>query len=270
MSQHRARRRFGQNFLHDDAVILRIINAIAPRKGDNMVEIGPGQGALTTLLLNELGKMSAVELDRDLVPILKKNCASHGALTIHNVDALKFDFCSLTTAASSLRVVGNLPYNISTPLIFHLLTQAHCIRDMYFMLQREVVERMAAMPGSKTYGRLSIMVQYHCEVENLFIVGPESFDPMPKIDSAIVRLTPRSEPAVKVNDETLFAKVVTQAFSQRRKTIRNTLKPYMTGDEISSLEIDPSLRAEVLDLETFARLTNYIEKSQPPVAIQHS
>ncbi len=263
MSQHRARKRFGQNFLHDEAVILRIINAICPRQGDNVVEIGPGQGALTTLLLDELGEMNAVELDRDLVPILEKNCAPHGTLNIHNVDALKFDFSSLAKEAASLRVVGNLPYNISTPLIFHLLTQASFIRDMYFMLQREVVERLAAQPGSKTYGRLSIMVQYHCEVENLFIVGPESFEPMPKIESAIVRLTPRSEPAVKVHDEVLFAKVVTQAFSQRRKTIRNTLKPYMSGDEISSLEIDPSLRAEVLDLETFARLTNYIGENLP-------
>ncbi len=263
MSQHRARKRFGQNFLHDDAVILRIINAITPRAGDNLVEIGPGMGALTTRLLDELGEMNAVELDRDLLPILEKNCAAHGALTIHNVDALKFDFCSLTTAAASLRVVGNLPYNISTPLIFHLLTQAPCIRDMYFMLQREVVERLAAAPGSSTYGRLSIMVQYYCEVENLFIVGPESFDPMPKIDSAIVRLIPRSEPAVKVTDEALFAKVVKQAFSQRRKTIRNTLKPFMTGDEISSLEIDPGLRAEVLGLDAFARLTNYISENQP-------
>ncbi|MBL1261792.1 MAG: 16S rRNA (adenine(1518)-N(6)/adenine(1519)-N(6))-dimethyltransferase RsmA [Thiotrichaceae bacterium] len=264
MSQHRARKRFGQNFLHDEAVILRIINAIAPRKGDHVVEIGPGQGALTTLLLDELGEMDAVELDRDLVPILARNCAAHGTLNIHNVDALRFDFSSLAKAPSSLRVVGNLPYNISTPLIFHLLSQASSIRDMYFMLQREVVERMAAQPGGKTYGRLSIMVQYHCEVENLFIVGPESFDPMPKIDSAIVRLTPRSEPAVKVSDEALFAKVVTQAFSQRRKTIRNTLKPYMTSDEINALEIDPSLRAEVLSLEIFARITNYISENQPP------
>ncbi len=264
MSQHRARKRFGQNFLHDDAVILRIINAINPRAGDNVVEIGPGMGALTTRLLDQLGKMNAVELDRDLLPILEKNCVAHGVLTVHNVDALKFDFCSLAQENASLRVVGNLPYNISTPLIFHLLTQAHCIRDMYFMLQREVVERLAATPGSSAYGRLSIMVQYHCEVENLFIVGPESFDPMPKIDSAIVRLVPRSEPAVKVDDEALFARVVTQAFSQRRKTIRNTLKPFITGDEISSLEIDPGLRAEVLDLEAFARLTNYISENQPP------
>lgn len=264
MSQHRARKRFGQNFLHDEAVILRIINAIGPRVGDNLVEIGPGQGALTTLLLDELDEMDAVELDRDLVPILEKNCAAHGKLNIHNVDALKFDFSSLAKEASSLRVVGNLPYNISTPLIFHLLTQARFIRDMHFMLQREVVERLAAKPGSKTYGRLSIMVQYHCAVENLFIVGPESFDPMPKIDSAIVRLTPLSEPAVKVDDEALLAKVVTQAFSQRRKTIRNTLKPFMTGDEISALEIDPGLRAEVLDLEAFARLTNYISENPPP------
>ncbi len=262
MSQHRARKRFGQNFLHDDAVILRIINAIAPRAGDNLVEIGPGQGALTTLLLDELGEMNAVELDRDLVPVLEKNCAPHGALKIHNVDALKFDFSALANEPSSLRVVGNLPYNISTPLIFHLLSQAHSVRDMYFMLQREVVERLAAAPGTRAYGRLSIMVQYRCDVELLFIVGPESFDPVPKIDSAIVRLTPRSEPAVKVDDEVLFAKVVTQAFSQRRKTIRNTLKPFMTGDEISSLDIDPGLRAEVLDLEAFAWLTNFISKNQ--------
>ena len=265
MGQHRARKRFGQNFLHDDAVILRIINAIAPRAGDNVVEIGPGQGALTTRLLDELGEMNAVELDRDLVPILEKNCAPHGTLNIHNVDALKFDFASLADGDGSLRVVGNLPYNISTPLIFHLLSQAHFIRDMYFMLQREVVERLAAQPGSRAYGRLSIMVQYHCEVECLFIVGPESFDPMPKIDSAIVRLIPRREPAVKVNDEALFARVVTQAFSQRRKTIRNTLKPFMTGDEIGALDIDPSLRAEALELEAFARLTNYISDNQPPV-----
>lgn len=261
MKQHRARKRFGQNFLHDDAVILRIINAINPRAGDNVVEIGPGMGALTTLLLDALGEMNAIELDRDLLPILAKNCAPHGVLKIHNVDALKFDFCNLATA--SLRVVGNLPYNISTPLIFHLLRQAHCIHDMYFMLQREVVERLAALPGSRAYGRLSVMVQYCCEVENLFIVAPESFDPVPRVESAIVRLVPRREPAVKVSDEVLFGKIVTQAFSQRRKTIRNTLKPFMTGDEIASLGIDPGLRAEVLNLESFACLANFIGEKQP-------
>lgn len=255
---HRARKRFGQNFLHDEAVIHRIINAIHPVEGNNVVEIGPGQGALTNLLLDELGEMNAVELDRDLIPILEKNCAPHGRLTIHNVDALKFDFSSLATEDKPLRVVGNLPYNISTPLIFHLLTFASNIRDMHFMLQREVVERLAAEPGCGAYGKLSIMVQYHCEVENLFIVGPESFDPVPKVDSAIVRLTPRSQPAVKVVDEALFAKVVTQAFSQRRKTIRNTLKGLITGDELASLDIDPGLRAEVLDLEAFAQITNFV------------
>ena len=188
--QHKARKRFGQNFLHDAGVIDRILRAINAKSSDRLLEIGPGQGALTQGILSSGGQLDVVELDKDLIPILNQQFAGMSNFSLHQGDALKFDFKSLNAAPRTLRVVGNLPYNISTPLIFHLLKNADLIRDMHFMLQKEVVERMAAGPGGGDWGRLSIMVQYHCRVEHLFNVGPGAFNPPPKVDSAIVRLVP--------------------------------------------------------------------------------
>lgn len=251
---HQARKRFGQNFLHDSSVIHRIVQAIQPRAGERMVEIGPGQGALTREVLEHLDHLEAVELDRDLVPMLEQRFGDR--LRVHQQDALKFDFCSLAGEAQAIRVIGNLPYNISTPLIFHLMESRHCIRDMHFMLQKEVVERLAAAPGSKTYGRLGIMVQYYCRVEKLFTVPPGAFQPPPKVDSAIVRLIPHAQSPVQVEDAGDLSQLVAQAFSQRRKTLRNTLKGLLTEEEIRDCGIDPQIRPEQLALDAFARLAN--------------
>ncbi len=253
--EHRARKRFGQNFLHDRGIIDRIVRAIGPHCDDRLVEIGPGLGALTRPLLAAAGRLEVVELDRDLIPKLQAGCAGEGDLIIHSADALKFDFCALV-GNDKLRVAGNLPYNISTPLIFHLLEQAHCIRDMHFMLQKEVVDRLAAEPDNKDYGRLSVMVQYRCRVERLFIVPPGAFTPAPKVDSAIVRLVPYDTPPVQVNDFAALERVVAQAFSQRRKTLRNTLKGLLDAEAIEAAGIDPQRRAETLSLEEFAALAN--------------
>jgi len=254
--EHRARKRFGQNFLHDRGIIDRIVRAIHPKAGQRLVEIGPGLGALTLPLLEAAGRLEVVELDRDLIPKLQERCAGHGELVIHSADALRFDFCALAGAGEKLRLAGNLPYNIPTPLIFHLLDQAKCIDDMHFMLQKEVVDRLAAEPDSSDYGRLSVMVQYRCEVERLFTVPPGAFTPAPKVDSAIVRLAPHAKPPVEVNDVASLEKVVAQAFSQRRKTLRNTLKGVLEAAEIEAAGIDPQRRAETLSLQEFAALAN--------------
>jgi 16S rRNA (adenine1518-N6/adenine1519-N6)-dimethyltransferase len=264
---HRARKRFGQNFLHDPAVVHRIVAAIAPRPGQRIVEIGPGQGALTLPLLDATGSLDVVELDRDLIAPLQARAAGRGELRVHGADALKFDFCALRRAPADergapgredkpLRVVGNLPYNISTPLLFHLLEQAHCIEDMHFMLQKEVVERMAARPGGREYGRLSVMVQLRCAVSSLFTIGPGAFRPPPKVDSSVVRLTPHRTPPVAVADERRFALLVSQAFSQRRKTLRNALKGALTAEQMRGLGIDPAARPETLGLAEYAALAN--------------
>jgi 16S rRNA (adenine1518-N6/adenine1519-N6)-dimethyltransferase len=251
---HRPRKRFGQNFLHDPGVIQRIVQAIAPRPGEHIVEIGPGQGALTRRVLDHIGHLDAVELDRDLVPRLEREFGSR--LTLHQQDALKFDFCTLVAEGERLRVIGNLPYNISTPLLFHLMEGRHCIQDMHFMLQKEVVERLAAEPGSKAYGRLGIMVQYYCRVEKLFIVPPGAFHPPPKVDSAIVRLVPHHQPPVAVSAVADLSQLVAQAFSQRRKTLRNTLKGLLTEEDIRACDVDPQLRPEQLSLSEYAALAN--------------
>jgi 16S rRNA (adenine1518-N6/adenine1519-N6)-dimethyltransferase len=254
--EHRARKRFGQNFLHDRHVIDRIVRAIHPKAGERLVEIGPGLGALTLPLLQAAGRLEVVELDRDLIPKLAQQCAGQGELIIHSADALKFDFCALA-AGGRRRLAGNLPYNISTPLIFHLLGQAHCIDDMHFMLQKEVVERLAAKPDTSDYGRLSVMVQYRCKVEQLFIVPPGAFTPAPKVDSAIVRLEPHAAPPVDV-DAAVLEKLVAQAFSQRRKTLRNTLKGLLDAETIEAAGIDPQRRAETLSLQEFAALARCV------------
>jgi len=255
--KHIPRKRFGQNFLHDSSVIDRIVRAVAPKAGQKLVEIGPGLGALTLPILQQLGQLQVVELDRDLIPKLEALCADQGELIVHSADALKFDFAALCDENEKLRLVGNLPYNISTPLIFHLLQSVERIHDMHFMLQYEVVQRMAASPGGRDYGRLSVMCQYYCQVHALFTVRPGAFNPPPKVNSAIVRLTPHQEPLVEVGEVELFAKVVRQAFSQRRKTLRNTLRPLLSAEAIVSCDIDPSLRAESLSLAQFASLSRY-------------
>lgn len=253
---HRPRKRFGQNFLHDPGVIQRIVQAIAPQPGDNLVEIGPGQGAITTELLTLVGQMHAIELDRDLVTPLAQRCASLGEIQIHNSDALKYDFSQLAEADRPLRVVGNLPYNISTPLLFHLLDQSDQILDMHFMLQKEVVDRMAAEPGSKTYGRLTVMLQARAEVNSLFNIGPGAFNPPPKVDSAFVRLLPLNPPPFRIADWDLFSNLVSQAFSQRRKTLRNSLSKILSADTIRAADIDPGSRAEQLSVAEFVKLAN--------------
>jgi len=256
--QHRARKRFGQNFLHDAGVIDRILRAIHAKPGEQLVEIGPGQGALTEGLLGSGANLNVVELDLDLIPILQGKFAGHENFSLHQGDALKFDFARLSETPGSLRVVGNLPYNISTPLIFHLLDHARLIRDMHFMLQKEVVERLAAQPGGGDWGRLSIMVQYHCRVEHLFNVGPGAFNPAPKVDSAIVRLVPHEVLPHPARDHRLLENLVRQAFSQRRKTLRNTLKGMLDAQAIEAAEVDGSQRPEQLDLAAFVRLSDQL------------
>lgn len=251
---HQARKRFGQNFLQDPNVIHAILAHARPAAGEHWVEIGPGLGALTAPLLASGARLDAVELDRDLVALLQKRFADQANLSIHNADALSFDFAGLAADGRKLRVIGNLPYNISTPLLFHLLDNSGCVQDMLFMLQKEVVARICAPPGSRTYGRLSVMMQYFCDTEELFEVPPESFDPVPAVMSAIVRLTPHAGPPVDVGNLPAFQLLLTQAFSQRRKTIRNSLKNLLTAEQIAALDIDPGLRAEALTLDEFARL----------------
>jgi 16S rRNA (adenine1518-N6/adenine1519-N6)-dimethyltransferase len=251
---HRPRKRFGQNFLHDPAVIRRILDCIDPRPGQHLVEIGPGQGALTGGLLQRAGAIDAVELDRDLLEPLARRCAGLGELRLHSADALKFDFRALRTDDRPLRLVGNLPYNISTPLLFHLLGQAEVIEDMHFMLQKEVVDRMAAGPGSKTFGRLSVMVQLSCEVSPLFDIGPGAFDPPPKVDSSLVRLRPLDKPVLPPDRHEAFSGFVARVFAQRRKTLRNNLRGLLDERAIQALDIDPGTRPECLDLASLVRL----------------
>lgn len=258
---HKARKRFGQNFLHDHGVIRRIVACIAPKKGQRIVEIGPGKGALTEGIISVTERMDVVELDRDLIPILKVNLFRYPELTVHEADAMKFDFSSLATE-QAIRVVGNLPYNISTPLIFHLLSQASIIEDMHFMLQKEVVDRLAARPGDNLYGRLSVMAQYYCAVESLFVVGPESFDPAPKVESAIVRMTPHKEIPYPVSDLKTLEDMVRIGFHQRRKTLRNNYKGVLENEDFETLNIDPSLRPERLDVEDFVRIANFVHAKE--------
>ncbi|WP_456373654.1 16S rRNA (adenine(1518)-N(6)/adenine(1519)-N(6))-dimethyltransferase RsmA [Thiolapillus sp.] len=259
---HKARKRFGQNFLHDPGIIERIVQAIAPATDDHLVEIGPGQGAITERLLSQAKCLDAVELDRDLVRLLEKKYARHAHFHLHSADALKFNFCQLARNDEKLRVVGNLPYNISTPLLFHLLDNSQCIRDMHFMLQKEVVERMVAGPGSKIYGRLSVMLQIRCRVQMLFPIGPGAFQPPPRVDSAFVRLIPYQRPLHQVTDMSVFSLLVTRAFSQRRKTLRNTLKDLVPPTVMENCGIDPGNRAEQLQLADFACLGREISERQ--------
>lgn len=260
---HKPRKRFGQNFLHDQNIIRRIANVIAAQSGQQILEIGPGQGALTEFLLQSSATITAVELDRDLAASLRQHFAGNAFFTLIEGDALKFDLRTLQPQAASLRVVGNLPYNISTPLLFHLLSQREYIRDMHFMLQKEVVDRMAAEPDSKDYGRLSVMAQYYCQITPLFDVPPGAFFPPPKVMSAIVRLQPRPHKSVANNPETL-ARVVNLAFQQRRKTLRNTLKSVMNENTIRAAGINPDARAETLSVDDFVKLANTFDSPENP------
>jgi 16S rRNA (adenine1518-N6/adenine1519-N6)-dimethyltransferase len=252
---HTPRKRFGQNFLRDKHVIQRIISAIAPQANQHLVEIGSGEGALTFPLLAHCQLLDVVELDRDLVAWLQTHQQRHPNLQIHNADALKFDFHSLR-GEHKLRLVGNLPYNISTPLLFHFIEYTADLIDMTLMLQKEVVDRMAAEPDSADYGRLSVMLQYHCYVEKLFDVSPESFFPPPKVNSSMVRLMPHASLPYPALNAAHFSKVVAQAFAQRRKTLRNTLKSLMSVELIEQANIDPQCRSETLGVEQFVNLSN--------------
>jgi len=260
MADHQPRKRFGQHFLHDPMVIDRIVRAIRPIPGQRLVEIGPGLGALTIPLLRAAGELDAVELDRDLPEPLQARCQGIGTLRIYQADALTFNFAALRGSAANppMRIAGNLPYNIATPLLFHLLTQATHLDDLHLMLQQEVAERMAASPGDPAYGRLSVMVQYRCRVERLCTVGPGAFRPPPKVQSTVVRLVPRETSPVAVQDEARLAEVVRLAFAQRRKTLRNSLREVLDATHIKAAGIEPGARPETLDLAAFAALSDVL------------
>ena len=247
---HQARKRFGQNFLIDDQIVNRIVATISPKKSDNIVEIGPGKGALTFPLLEHLDHLSVIEIDRDLISFLKSK--KQDRLTIYEADALKFDYGLIS---NNLRIVGNLPYNISSPLLFHLLSIKNQITDITFMLQKEVVDRIVAKHGSKTYGRISVMMQAFFEVESMFTVPKESFDPKPKIESAILCLKTRAKPLAE--NTKLLEKIVKISFSQRRKTLKNCLKSILSQEQT---KIDLSQRAEMLSVENFITLMKDYEK----------
>lgn len=257
---HTARKRFGQNFLNDQRVIDCIVSAINPLPSDHLVEIGPGLGALTEPVSAKIDSMSVVELDKDLVERLENHPVLSKKLTIHQGDALAFDFSKLAKPGQRLKVFGNLPYNISTPLMFHLFEQADIVENMHFMLQKEVVARMAAEPSDKAYGRLSVMTQYYCEVEHLFDVPPTSFQPQPKVDSAIVRLTPHSTLPHTSNDYSVFENIVKTAFQQRRKTLRNSLKSLLSTISEDRLPASISLtsRAEELSVKDYVDIANLL------------
>ena len=258
--KHVARKRFGQNFLVAPDIVASIVSAIAPAPGDRLVEIGPGLGALTAPLLEHLAQLHVVEIDRDLIARLRQRFAPE-RLIIHEGDALQFDFASLADGPNGLRVVGNLPYNISTPLLFHLAGYANQVRDMHFMLQKEVVDRMVSAPGSPAYGRLSVMLQYRYAMEKLFLVPPEAFEPAPKVASAIVRMTPLPMADLAACDATIFARVVSAAFGQRRKMLRNTLRELIGENELAALSIQPTVRAEELGVADYVRISNALKVS---------
>ena len=262
-----AKKSLGQNFLHERGVIEKILLAVDPKPGDRIVEIGPGQGALTLPMLDRHGALTAIEFDRDLLEPLAAAAQAHGALTLVHADVLDVDFTALAAAGevaagngaagdARLRLVGNLPYNLSSPILFHALDHAAAIRDMHFMLQKEVVDRMAAGPGSKVYGRLSVMLQAECAVIPLFKVAPGAFRPAPKVDSAVVRLVPRPAGAAGIVDRARFAAVVRAAFGQRRKTLRNALGGLMDAAAIEAADLRPDARAEQVPVDGFVRLAN--------------
>jgi 16S rRNA (adenine1518-N6/adenine1519-N6)-dimethyltransferase len=255
---HRPRRRFGQHFLIDQAIIEKIVAAIQPERSQTIVEIGPGHGAISEPLASLAGAYHAIELDRDLAGVLAERFSEHGNVRIHEADALGFD---IATLGNELRIVGNLPYNISTPLLFRLLKFRHVIRDMHFMLQKEVVDRMAATPGNKSYGRLSIMLGCYLRIEPLFDVPPDAFDPRPRVISSVVRLLPLPEDTYPVQDHRRLSELVAEAFSQRRKTLRNALKISATEEDLVAAGMDPKARPECASIGNYVALANQISKS---------
>ena len=261
---HQARKRFGQNFLVDQQIITQIVSAINPKVEDNLIEIGPGMAAITEHLIKYCPAMSVLELGRDLVAFLQEKFAHNDQFTVHSGDALKTDFAQFHQGRE-LRLVGNLPYNISTPLLFHLLEVGHLIKDMHFMLQREVVDRIGAAPGTKAYGRLSVMIQYYCRVSPLIPVPPQAFRPAPKVQSAVVRLKPHKILPAVCHNETLLSQIVSQCFQQRRKTLRNGLRAYAQHLDNVAEVIDLSRRAEQLAVAEFVTLTNSINESLHPI-----
>ncbi|AXS80929.1 16S rRNA (adenine(1518)-N(6)/adenine(1519)-N(6))-dimethyltransferase RsmA [Dechloromonas sp. HYN0024] len=254
MKGHVARKRFGQNFLVDHGIIAAIVSAINPGRGDTVVEIGPGLGAITEPLMQRVDHLHVVEIDRDLIARLKKQHTPQ-RMTIHEGDALAFDFASI---GKDLRLVGNLPYNISTPLLFHLADYVDVVHDMHFMLQKEVVERMVAEPGNADFGRMSVMLQYRFYLEWLIDVPPESFDPPPKVQSAVVRLIPKPVSELNAKNQEKLAQVVLTAFSQRRKMLRNTMKTLLSDEAFAELGIDPTNRPENIPVEDYVRIANYL------------
>jgi len=259
---HRARKRFGQHFLHDRSIIERIIASIDPQPADHLVEIGPGLGAITLPLLERIDSFDAVEIDRDAIRHLRESTAARGTVRIHEADVLEFDFGTLAAAGRPLRLVGNLPYNISTPLLFRLIEQRALFIDMHFMLQKEVVDRMAAAAGDDDYGRLSVMLAPWLGVEPLFEIGPGAFRPPPRVVSTFVRLRPHATPPFELQDVRKFASVVAAAFSQRRKTLRNSLKPLLSERQIMAAGIDPGARAEVISPAGFAALAAQLDSTR--------
>lgn len=249
----------GQHFLCDRGIIDRIVQAVNPKPGDRLVEIGPGQGAITFPLLDRHGELTVIEFDRDLIFPLTEAARAHGTLEVIHRDVLKVDFSAIAGGEGQIRLVGNLPYNLSSPILFHALEHAAAIRDMVFMLQKEVVDRMAAGPGSKIYGRLSVMLQAYCRVTPLFDVPPGAFRPPPKVDSAVVRMVPLAADAIGVRDRATFARVVRDAFGQRRKTLRNALSQVCDGAAIEAAGVRPDARAEQLEVADFVRLANSLE-----------
>jgi 16S rRNA (adenine1518-N6/adenine1519-N6)-dimethyltransferase len=256
VTRHIPRKRFGQNFLVDERVIADIVSTVRPGNDDLLVEIGPGMGALTRPLLRLASHLHVVEIDRDIIERLRREFSGE-KLTIYSGDAMKFDFSAI---GKHLRIIGNLPYNISTPILFHLSRYANSISDMHFMLQKEVVERMVAVPSSPAYGRLSVMLQCRFEMEQLFIVPPESFRPVPKVESAVVRMLPLRQPPIDNSKDSLFTDIVSAAFSQRRKTLRNTLHGYLKSEDYAVLEIDPGLRAENLTVAQYVAIADHLSK----------
>lgn len=264
MNSHTPKKRFGQNFLIDPEVIHSIITAINPHKTETLVEIGPGLGAITQPLLTQTEQLFVIELDRSLIPRLEELALRHPTLKIFQQDALTFDFSRLRSDPTKLRIVGNLPYNISTPLLFHLLSFAEDIQDMHFMLQKEVVDRICARSGDRNFGRLSVMLQNQCTTEKLFDISPQAFNPPPKVMSSIVRLTPRPQPITSVQYQEAFKTVVQTAFSQPRKTLRNTLKNLIDIKTLDHFNLDSGARPAEISIEEYARLAEYLYETNGP------
>lgn len=268
-AKHVPRKRFGQNFLNSGLIIQNIVDAIHPTASDHVIEIGPGQGALTAPLLQRAGTLDCLEIDRDLVTSLEKKFAQHSNFKVHSVDALKFDFNTLNAPAKSLRIVGNLPYNITTPLLFHLLSFCPLIHDMHFMLQKEVVDRLTAHPNSKAFGKLTLMIQYYCKAEYLFSVPSSAFYPAPKVESAVIRLTPYLQIPFPVKNFNLFTHLASTAFNQRRKILSNSLKAFLALSDFQALSLDPQKRPEALSLEEWVKLCNFVAAREQGQNLEH-